>query len=628
MILKMKKLTFLVTNKECESFLEDIRKIGVVQIDELQSGATSPELQEHLETAERIKSALKNLDFAEKTYAVENEEFKALPADSEKGIELLDEIEKLLEEENKTKHELDATNNDIQALTPWGEFDSSEVKKLELAGYKLSFYTCRAKKLSEDWTKESNAVLITSDGDRLYFVTLTPLDSEVQINAEKLTLPTGRLSEYKEKAESLNARIEEIHNSLYRLSVTERASLLSLQADTDNSITLDKVHLSPVSVADNAVKLFVGWVPEENEEKIIQYLDTSHIFYQSEKPTAEDDVPIKLKLNAYDKLFEPIQKMYSLPNYQDLDIVPFMAPFFMLFFGMCMCDAGYGAIILAASLAARKKMKGEMKGYAGLGIVLGAMTIVCGLLTGSVFGIDLSKSEWAIFAPFKEYFINGDNYSIFGYSPMMIISVVIGFIQVLVGMVLAAVKAAKQSGWQYGIGKMSWVIALLTAVACYGLPACGVALSAGVTYALDALLILSVIGIFFLNTPKRGILKTLLLNPLTGLWDTYGMATGLLGDLLSYIRLFALGLTGGVLGGVFNQLAIEMSADAPNIVVRAIIMILILLFGHGINFALCMISSFVHPMRLTFVEFFKNANFEGGGREYDPFRIKKFKSEE
>ena len=104
-----------------------------------------------------------------------------------------------------------------------------------------------------------------------------------------------------------------------------------------------------------------------------------------------------------------------------------------------------------------------------------------------------------------------------------------------------------------------------------------------------------------------------------GLWATYGMATGLLGDLLSYIRLFALGLTGGVLGGVFNSLAYDLTSSIPWFV-RWVPMVLILLAGHGITFALSMISAFVHPMRLTFVEFFKNADFEGGGKAYTPFR--------
>ena len=91
------------------------------------------------------------------------------------------------------------------------------------------------------------------------------------------------------------------------------------------------------------------------------------------------------------------------------------------------------------------------------------------------------------------------------------------------------------------------------------------------------------------------------------------------GDTLSYIRLFAIGLTGSILGGVFNTLAVTMT-DGMNIVARAICMLLILLVGHSINIALCTISSLVHPLRLIFVEYYKNAEFEGGGKAYEPFR--------
>ena len=97
------------------------------------------------------------------------------------------------------------------------------------------------------------------------------------------------------------------------------------------------------------------------------------------------------------------------------------------------------------------------------------------------------------------------------------------------------------------------------------------------------------------------------------------MASGLLGDTLSYIRLFAIGLTGAILGGVFNSLAVDMT-EGMNVVLRAVCMLLILLVGHSINIGLCTISSLVHPLRLIFVEYYKNAEFEGGGKEYKPFK--------
>jgi len=102
------------------------------------------------------------------------------------------------------------------------------------------------------------------------------------------------------------------------------------------------------------------------------------------------------------------------------------------------------------------------------------------------------------------------------------------------------------------------------------------------------------------------------------LWNSMNMATGLLGDLLSYIRLFALGLCGGMMGFVFNELAIELSPTFP--VARQLVMLIILLIGHGLNLFISSLGAFVHPMRLTFVEFYKNAGFEGGGKKYKPFK--------
>ena len=123
-----------------------------------------------------------------------------------------------------------------------------------------------------------------------------------------------------------------------------------------------------------------------------------------------------------------------------------------------------------------------------------------------------------------------------------------------------------------------------------------------------------VIALFY-NTPG----KNIFLNFGSGLWATYNNASGLLGDTLSYIRLFAIGLTGGILGGVFNNLAVQVGGGLP-VGLNFVVMAIILLFGHGLNFGLCMISSLVHPLRLTFVEFYKNAEFEGGGRQYTPFK--------
>lgn len=617
MIQKMKKLTILVTCKEYEQFLSDIRELGVLHIQELQSGATSPALQEGLALAERYSNALKALDFVAETYQFDVN-VQSQPADATKGLTLVETIEGKLEEENKLKHRIDNVEKNIEALLPWGEFDGPSVNRLSSVGYQVNFYCCPSKMFKAEWQDEYFAQVISEVGGKSYFVTFST--EQPDITAEKLQLPVESLSYYEKEKTGLEEALKEVRLYLYCLNKEQRGSVLAGQVENENRISLSKVHLNTESVAGDAVKLIVGWTLEEKAEEVVAYLDANRIFYEMEEPKLEDDVPVQIKNDSYSSLFEPILRMYSLPNYHDLDPTPFFAPFFMLFFGLCMGDAGYGLIILLVSLILRKKLSPEMKGYGTLGIILGAMTMVCGALTGSFLGIDLNQADWAFLAPIKPYFISDANFTIFGYSPMMVISVIIGLIQVLLGMVMAGMKAAKLYGWKYGVGKMSWVVALLSAIACFGIPACGVALPMVVTYVLYALIGVSVLGIFFFNSPD----KNIVVNFGSGLWDTYGMATGLLGDLLSYIRLFALGLTGGVLGGVFNQLAMDLTADL-SWAIRWLPMLIILLLGHGINFALCMISSFVHPMRLTFVEFFKNANFEGGGKEYSPFRMKVFK---
>ncbi len=617
MIQKMKKLTFLVTGKEYEQFLTDIRELGVLHIQELQSGVTSPELQEGLALAERYNHVLKALDFVTETYTFDVVG-QSQPTDASKGLHLIEEVEGKLDEENKLKHRIDNVDKSIDSLLPWGNFDWASVERLSQAGYQVNFYCCPSKMFKAEWSDEYFAQIISETGGKSYFVTFS---TEVpDIAAERLQLPTESLSYYNTEKEELENRLQEVRKYLYLLNVEQRNSLMAGQMENDNDISLSKVHLNTESVAGDAVKLIVGWTLEEKSEEVVTYLENNHVFYEMEDPKLEDDVPVQIKNDSYSRLFEPILRMYSLPKYHDLDPTPFFAPFFMLFFGLCMGDAGYGLIILTVSLILRQKLSPDMKGYGTLGVILGMMTIICGSLTGSFLGIDLNQADWAFLAPIKPYFISDANFTIFGYSPMMVISVIIGLVQVLLGMVLAGTKAAKIYGWKYGVGKMSWVVALLSAIACFGLPFCGVTLPMLVTYALYALMGVSVLGIFFFNSPD----KNVVVNFGSGLWDTYGMATGLLGDLLSYIRLFALGLTGGVLGGVFNQLAMDLTADM-SWAIRWLPMLIILLLGHGINFALCMISSFVHPMRLTFVEFFKNADFEGGGKEYSPFRMKVFK---
>ena len=619
MIEKMKKLTFLVTESEYESFIASLRELGVVHIQQLQKGATSQELQDGMALEQRYKSALQALDIYAKTYKE-----MAVPQsvqESSSPIELLQHVEDLRAEELNLLHNIDALQKNISILEPWGDFDPASVKHLsDASAQQIHFYRCSSKFFKREWVDKYFATPINEMDKRVFFITFSEETPDIQ--AEQIFLPEGTLSGYKAERKVEEEKLNTVRSELLYINANAHKVLESGLINVQNEISLSKVHLSDERVAGDVLRLMIGWVRADKTEALVEYLEKDRIYYEMEDPAYEDDVPVQITNDGYTSLFEPILRMYSLPNYHDIDPSLFFAPFFMLFFGLCLGDGGYGLLVFLGGAYLAWKGPENVKSYGRLGIWLGLMTMICGLLMGTVFGIDLTKQDWAFLAPVKPYFINDNGIGpIFGYSPMMVFSVIIGLVQVLLGMVLKGCKAWKNYGFGYAIGTFSWVLALLSAIALFGLPACGIALSQILKYVLMGVIGISVIGIFLYNNPSayKNPVTGPLLNIGGGVWATYNMATGLLGDLLSYIRLFALGLTGGVLGGVFNMLAYDLTSGMPWFI-RWIPMVLILLAGHGITFALSMISAFVHPMRLTFVEFFRNAGFEGGGKEYTPFK--------
>ena len=312
-----------------------------------------------------------------------------------------------------------------------------------------------------------------------------------------------------------------------------------------------------------------------------------------------------MRNDKFSRLYEPITKMFSLPNYSELDPTPLFAPFFMLFFGLCFGDGGYGLLIIIACAYLKRKMSAEYKDYLSLFQWLGLAAVIVGTCTGSFFGVALASVP--ALERVKSYFVTSDN--------LMTFSIIIGLVQIIFGKAVAAYKTKMQKGFKYSIAPFAWVFVILALALALGLPVLNVSippLMANICFGIAAVGLLIA---FFYNSPG----KNPFLNFGTGLWNTYNMASGLLGDTLSYIRLFAIGLTGSILGGVFNTLAITMT-DGMNIVLRIVVMALILLAGHAINFGLCTISSLVHPLRLIFVEYYKNSEFEGGGKQYAPLK--------
>jgi V/A-type H+-transporting ATPase subunit I len=306
-------------------------------------------------------------------------------------------------------------------------------------------------------------------------------------------------------------------------------------------------------------------------------------------------------------LFEPIGELYDLPNYYELDLTPFFAPFFLLFFGLCLGDAGYGLLLLVAATILRGRMKPSMRPLLTLVACLGAGTVVFGTISGTFFGIPLMDMQWQWLSSLKKIMLNSDQ--------LFTLSLIIGGVQIVFGMTVKAVGQTLRYGWRYSLEAWGWLLMIPGAGCLFLMHKQLIPFPEAARYICYVAIGIAGMCIFLLNTPGRNPF----INIGAGLWNSYNMVTGILGDLLSYIRLFALGISGSVMGLVFNRLAIDMSGDIP--VVSWIVMLIILLIGHSLNIFMNSLGAFVHPMRLTFVEFYKNAGFQGNGKKYRPLKI-------
>ena len=606
MITKMKKLTFLVYHKEYEEFLNSLRELGVVHIVEKQQGAAdNTELQENIRLFNRLAATLKLLQNQkhEKNAVIATEGGTAT-----RGMQVLDEVDALQTEHGKLSQQLQSYAKEKEVLEVWGNFEQTGIQKLKDAGYIIGFYSCSEGNYKEEWETEYNAMIVNRISSKVFFVTVTKAGQEVDLDVEQAKLPAYSLSRLEALYDTTEQAIEGNEKKLVALSETDIPSLKAALKELQSQIEFSKVVLSSEQTAGDKLMLIEGWAPAYSKVEIEAYLNDAHVYYEITDPMPGDNVPIRLNNKGFFAWFEPICKLYMLPKYNELDLTPFFAPFFMVFFGLCLGDSGYGLFLFLGATAYRllaKKVTPSMKSIISLIQVLSASTFFCGLLTGTFFGANIYDLDWPIVQRLKHAVLMDNN-------DMFRLSLILGVIRIMFGMVLKAVNQTIQFGFKYAIATIGWII-LLVSTAVSALFSSSELLSMGGT-AYKVVLCISGAMIFLFNTPG----KNIFMNIGLGLWDSYNMVTGLLGDVLSYVRLFALGLSGGILAGVFNSLAVGMSPD--NVIAGPIVMVLIFVIGHAINMFMNVLGAMVHPMRLTFVEFFKNSGYEGGGKEYKPFK--------
>ena len=608
MVTKMTKYSFILLSEQTEGFLNSLQELGVVDIsrslkpiDEQSSGM--------LAEADRAKKALSILA-ACKAGSEKDFKFDGCPVDA--VLETQDRIAEIAAE-------IAAAKKEIAVRQPWGSFRSEDIHKLESQGLKLRFYRCMKKKFDPSWAEIQPLEVISETESKVFFVTVSPAQEEYSFPLEAVPAPEGSVNEEEEKLALLQSKLEKEQQLLANLKSCSD-EIRKAYNDSLSRLDLYFAEAATEKAVDNYLTVLTGFAPTSDDKRLCASFDSMDIYYSHEAATKEDNPPVKLKNNWFAKNFEVLTGMYGVPAYDEFDPTPVLGPFFMLFFAMCMGDAGYGILLMLIALVLRLKMKDSSLGKMHRLIAfLGGMTFVVGIFLGTFFGMSILEASWAP-AWLKGLCIDGwfPDAKIAGFPVQMVLAVAIGVLHICLAMIIKTINFTKRFGFKKTVATWGWTTLIVGGLVVVSLGMTEVLSAEAFKWTIIALAVVSGLAIYVFNTPGRNPL----LNIGSGLWDTYNMVTGLLGDVLSYIRLYALGLAGGMLGNAFNIMG-TMILDIPVPGVNWVFCIIILIFGHVLNLAMSCLGAFVHPLRLTFVEYFKNSGYEGSGAKYNPLTKKK-----
>ena len=602
---------------EKEGFLEQLQELGVVDI----SRSVKPVDQDSSEMFAKASRAKKAIEFLESINYSKDADAEAV-AKATVNVEgdPVDFIEKCRNRLSELNSSLANSEKQMKARLPWGEYDKAAIDGLAELGYTVRYYNVDAKRFEESWGDLYPLQVVENDGKKVWFVTVAPKGEEYSFPVQETQAPDGTFAAAAEEAVKIQAEIVECKAGL--LNAKDYIPAIKESCNKD-LVELDRylAYEAGKGAAENHITVFTGFAPVDNEAELTEAFDKMGVFYIKEDAVEEDNPPIKLKNNWFTRQFESFTGMYGMPVYSEFDPTAIVAPFYLLFFAMCLGDAGYGIVLLLFGLMLNKGwVKFAM--FEGLGniiSILGAGTIVVGTMLGTFFGMSLYDASWVPQA-LKNCMIVGDVEvpGLGTFNIQMLLALAIGVFHICLAMTVKAIGYTKRFGFKETISTWGWLLLIVGGIIVAILGVGNLLSPVAIKWAVIVIGAVSALAIYIFNTPGRNPL----INIGAGLWDTYNMATGILGDVLSYIRLFALGLAGGMLGQAFNNLGQMVLGDGSNIILW-LPFALILLFGHVLNILMSSLGAFVHPLRLTFVEYFKNAGYEGKGAAYNPLTTNK-----
>ena len=594
MITQMTKYSFILFHKEVIPFLERVQELGMVDITR-QNKAVDDHSKVKFALLERYASVEKSLKALSETLA-ERDTSSVSNLNELSSEELLIKAERALEDKDNLSNDLKSLIRERDDAYQWGAFTKDDIDKISSLGYKMHFYIISESGYDPQWEEKFIIHTLSAEGGKRYFVLLIPAGEELHFKYPESKFPLNSYHILDGRIEETKAKIEDVENLLTGLM--DKVDILHSGAVSERAmLDLHLAGVASVKEAEGTIAIMTGFAPAEKLEELHSFFESTGVYFIQDKAKEEDNPPIKLKNNFFTKLFEPIGELYMLPKYGELDLTPYFAPFYMLFFGLCLGDAGYGLVLLTAGTIGRFKLP-SMKGYMILIQMLGIGAILMPMLSGVFFG-----------AKVAEIFPLPDAVKGFFFSDLKMFwfAIVFGLFQIVFARLVNAVYSIKYKGWQSGMHNIGWAIVIIWATLAY---------AGSMNEDMKAPAFINYIGlgglalILFFSSTEGNIFSRLM----KGTFALYDI-TGIFGDMLSYIRLFGLGTAGGILGMVVNSVAMNMSGIPY---VGWFFTGLMLLVGHTAVLLLSSLGAFVHPMRLTFVEFYKNAGFGGGGRAFRP----------
>lgn len=637
MILKMQKLTLIGFLADKESILRDLMKKKCVQINgpeniqdyeniaqlAVPGVAQTYELEQELT---KFTSAIRAVaPYEEKGGAFSKKEISDFSSMLDKEIyseaaSLRDEINSIVKQIAEQKNIISRSQLQITSLEPWTDLDL-DLSVTQTKSTALLYLTAAADVNLEEFEAKLQEATplcyvhkVSSSSELSCLLLIYHKDAQDAVMNVVKGFNTNRpdfaflKGNAAENISSLKNKIETCSKEAQRLTeqlkVAATSSKLLKKGFDMVTLQIDDQKVRENIFQTQSVFALTGWLTENDMDKLKKILDKYPCYYTMVQPEEGDDPPIKLKNNKFVEPYEMITEMYSLPTPDGIDPTPVLTPFFILFFGMMLADAGYGLILFLLCFIGLKKLKpdeGFLKNAMNIGVACGLSTIFWGVMYGGYFGnlVTQVAESWfgvtvtvpAVFDPLND--------------PMsvMLLSLILGAIHLFAGMGVKIYMLAKRGHLLDGLMDIGlWYVLLI------GLPMLALPVTAGIGK------VLSIVGAAGLILTQGRHEKNIFMKLIKGVMSLYDI-TSYLSDVLSYARILALGLAGGVIANVMNIMGTMPGLN----IIGVVVFVAIFAIGHAFNLAISGLGAYVHTSRLQYVEFFGKF-YEAGGRPFKPFK--------